>query len=308
MKIFKRTIIILVSIGLLFLYFYAPRFITEIKNPLIEIIKGKNNNEIRTCFESSQPNGKHIKFKSFDNIELSSYLTYSELDTAKGTIILLHGIRSNKECFIKLSKKLSTLGYNSIALDSRAHGQSEGVHCTFGVKEKKDISELINVLIYQENITNNIGIWGQSLGGAIGLQALATDKRIEFGIIESTFSDFKTITNDYFNYHAGFSFKPLTNFLVYRAGKIAEFNPKDAKPIKFCEKIDQPILIVHGDKDSRINIKYAKSNFARISSKEKEFVEVKNAHHLNVWKTGGDEYFNKLLRFIEKNTVGNKPL
>ena len=297
--------IVLTISGLLFLHFYAPRFITEIKNPIIETIKGNHLITTRPSFENNQLKGQYINFKSFDNVELSSYLTYSDLDTAKGTIILLHGIRSNKESFIELSKNLSTLGYNSIALDSRAHGKSNGTHCTFGVKEKKDISELINVLAKQENITENIGVWGQSLGGAIGLQAMGSDKRIKFGIIESTFSDFKTITNDYFNYHAGFNIKPLTNYLVYRAGKLAKFDTEDARPIKYCEKIEQPILIVHGNEDKRIDIKYAKDNFANISSNEKEFIEVKTANHLNVWKTGGENYFKRVMKFITKNTANN---
>lgn len=304
-KIFKRISVVLIISGLLFLHFYVPRFITEIRNPIVKIIKGKYLITASPSFENNNLKGKYINFKSFDNTELSSYLTNSELDTVKGTIILLHGIRSNKECFIELSEKLSKLGYNSIALDSRAHGMSKGIHCTFGVKEKKDISELINVLEKQEKITENIGIWGQSLGGAIGLQSIGYDKRIKFGIIESTFSDFKTITNDYFNYHAGFNIRPLTNYLVYRAGKIAEFNTEDAKPIKYCGKINQPILLVHGNKDKRINIKYAKENFERIESKEKEFIEIENANHLNVWKVGGKEYFEKVMKFIEENTVGN---
>ena len=172
-------------------------------------------------------------------------------------------------------------------------------------KEKKDICYLIIVIGKQESITENIGIWGQSLGGAIGLQAIGNDKRIKFGIIESTFSDFKTITNDYFSYHAGFNIRMLTNYLVYRAGKIAEFDPKDAKPIKYCENIEQPVLIIHGNKDKRINIQYAKNNFSKIPSSKKEFIEIENANHLNVWKTGGSKYFERVIKFIEENTVGN---
>jgi len=304
-KIFKRIFFVLTISGLLFLHFYVPRFITEIKNPLIQLIKGNYLITAVPIFENNELNGKYINFNSFDDAKLSSYLTYSSLDSVKGTIILLHGIRSNKESFIELSNKLSKLGFNSVALDSRAHGQSGGTHCTFGVKEKKDISELISVLSEKEGITENIGVWGQSLGGAIGLQALGNDKRIKFGIIESTFSDFKTITNDYFNYHAGFNIRPLTNYLVYRAGQIAEFDPNEAKPIKYCEKIEQPILIVHGNKDERINIQYGKDNFSKIPSIKKEFIEIKNANHLNVWKTGGDEYFEIIIKFIKENTVGN---
>lgn len=304
-KIFKRIFVVLIISGLLFLHFYAPRFITDIKNPIVQVIRGNHLITTSPNFENNQQIGKQINFKTFDNVELSSYLTYSRIDTIKGTIILLHGIRSKKECFTELSEKLSKLGYNSVALDSRAHGNSLGTHCTFGVKEKKDITELINVLAKQENITENIGVWGQSLGGAIGLQAMGNDKRIKFGIIESTFSDFKTITNDYFNYHVGFNIKLLTSYLVYRAGKIADFNPEDAKPKKNCKNITQPILIVHGSKDKRINIKYAKDNFAQLSSKNKEFIEIEDANHLNVWKVGGENYFKQVMEFIGKNTVGN---
>ncbi|WP_103867321.1 alpha/beta hydrolase [Aquimarina sp. I32.4] len=301
----KRAFILLVISGVLFLHFYIPRFITEIKNPLIETIKTKHI-IASTSFDTNKLKGKYIHFKSFDKTAFTSYLTYSNLDTVRGTIILLHGIRSNKESFVKLSKKLSLAGYNSIALDSRAHGQSGGTHCTFGVKEKKDISVLINLLNQQENITENIGIWGQSLGGAIALQSLGNDKRITFGVIESTFSDFKTITNDYFKYHVGFNIKPLTNYLIYRAGKIAGFDPDDARPITYCKKIEQPVLIVHGNKDKRINITYAKNNFANIPSTKKEFIEIKNANHLTVWKTGGDAYFNTTLEFIEESILRNQ--
>lgn len=304
----KRSIqllIITTVLGFLFLHFYVPRIITEIKNPLVQFIKGEKQSEATQNFKEKLPNAKYITFKSFDGAALSGYLNYSSTDIPKGTLILLHGIRSNKDHFINLSQQLSKLGYNTVALDSRAHANSKGVHCTFGVKERKDISKLITFLEQEEAITDNIGVWGQSLGGAIALQAMGTDSRIQFGIIESTFSDFKTITNDYFQYHLGFNIKPLTNYLVYRAGKIANFNPEDAKPIKYCKTISQPILVVHGNNDQRINIKYAKANFAQIPSTAKEFIEIKTANHLNVWEIGGDDYFSSVLKFITKNTLKN---
>jgi len=56
------------------------------------------------------------------------------------------------------------------------------------VREKKDGLERIIALENDDDINQNIGILGRSLTGAIGLQALGSDKRIRFGIIESTFS------------------------------------------------------------------------------------------------------------------------
>ncbi|MUU77606.1 alpha/beta hydrolase [Winogradskyella endarachnes] len=302
-KILKRIIVIIVIFGVLITHFIIPRLITEIRNPVVNLI---NRNKVKTAKITLNDN-KDIKRKdliitSFDSINLSGRLSFSSLDSTKGTIILLHGIRSNKEAFLELSTFLAQNGFNSFALDSRAHGESEGQFCTFGVNEKQDVKNVIDYLINKEQL-NNIGIWGQSLGGAIGLQAMGFDKRIKFGIIESTFSDFRSIVHDYFQLNVGFSYKPFSNYLVNRAADIANFNVNDANPLLYCKKITQPIIVVHGTKDDRININYGKANFLNIKSKNKEFLEVENANHLNVWKTGGTAYFEKLLQFLNKNSV-----
>ncbi|MFT5055883.1 MAG: esterase/lipase [Pseudoalteromonas distincta] len=75
--------------------------------------------------------------------------------------------------------------------------------------------------------------------------------------------------------------------------------------LNIAKNIEQPILIIHGNKDKRINIQYAKSNFSKIPSSKKEFIEIENANHLNVWKIGGSKYFERVITFIEENTVGN---
>lgn len=284
----------------LFVHFYLPRFITEIKNPFVVFFEEKKKRKSFNNVKEFQ--GKYIKFRSFDKSVLTGYLTYSELETVKATIIFLHGIGSQKESFVDFSKEVAKRGYNAVALDLRAHGESDGDHCTFGVRERKDISKLLDFLRDEENITGAIGIWGQSLGGAIGLQTMGCDKRVKFGVIESTFTDFKTITNDYFKMHLKFNIPLFTNYLVDRVGKIVGFIPKDAAPKEYCKKITQPILLVHGNEDVRINIKYAHQNYKNLPLEtQKYFLEIKGAHHLNVWEIGGDAYFKKVFKFIEKS-------
>lgn len=299
-RFFKVCLMGIVLSAILFNHFYAPRFITEIRNPLVLLIKGSQQSVEGPSFEDTHLDGKIINFDSSDGVQLCSYLTYSSIDTVNGTIILLHGIRSSKEYFIGLSKRLSEVGYHTVALDLRAHGHSEGQHCTYGVKEKQDVSQLVNVLASKENLSQNIGIWGHSLGGAVALQVLAIDKRIKFGIVESAFSDYSTIVNDYFDYNAGFNFRPLTDYLVARSGKIAGFDPDDARPSYHSTQIDQPMLVVHGNKDARINIKYGRENFNNLQSKDKTFLEVEDANHIDVWKVGGKPHFEKVMQFINR--------
>lgn len=280
---------IILFLGILFLHFYIPRIITEIKGPLIQ-----------AGFEEiNLPEGIQKKyFTTFDGLEQCYNLRFGQQSITKGTIILLHGIRSRKEHFITLSNLLSLKGYNTVALDLRAHGESEGTHCTFGVKEKQDVAYLIDEL-NTLGIVDKIGIWGQSLGGAVALQATSFDSRINYAIVESTFIDLATITADYMQLNLGFSSELLTNYLVCRAGKIAGFKPDLASPLIECKSITVPVLIVHGNKDKRIKIAYGKANYKNLNTKNKKFLEVEGATHLNVWEVGGEEYFKKVFNFLE---------
>jgi len=288
------SLVLLFSLLFFILYFYAPKIIVKI-NREVSALKHAPG------FETNNILGKEVEIKSFDGLLLNAYLTHSILEEVKGTIILLHGIRAQKELFVLQSKILAQNGFHSIALDLRAHGKSQGQYCSFGVKEKKDISTLIDYLEKENIASENIVIWRKSLGGAIALQAMEKDKRIKCGIIESAFSDFKYIIHDYCKLFYGFNFWPLTHFLIYRAGKMASFSPKKASPKESCKKIEQPILLVHGNKDDRINIRYGKENFKHLLSKNKLFLEVQGGDHFNIWELEGSSYYQKIITFILNN-------
>jgi pimeloyl-ACP methyl ester carboxylesterase len=282
-------------------YFLVPKLMVEIRSPSVEV--EKKNRQIRYVEIGSQLKGRPIEYYSNDSLLLTAYLSESQTDSVKGTIILVHGIRGRKEYFIGLSQLLAERGYNAVLMDLRAHGQSEGRYCTFGVKEKWDIKELVDELKELEQETNSkvgtIGIWGQSLGGAVALQAMSIDSRIKFGVIESTVSNLESIAHDYLEYFMYYSFEYMSEFMVYRAGLLADFDPKLASPIKACTQINQPVFMVHGDHDKKIDIKYGKANFNALKSKKKKFVTVPGASHVSVWQDGGEDYFNMVFHFID---------
>jgi len=300
MKINGKNIGLIFILGLLFMHFYAPRFITEIQNPIIKTIRNlkgvKQNTELTAVF----PEGKLWTYKSEDHLNLNVFYNPTALDSVKGHIILVHGIRGDMNFLEPNIRYFSSLGYTTYTVDLRAHGKSEGQYCTFGVKEKQDLSNLINYLVEVEHLNlENLGIWAQSLGAAVALQSLAVDKRIQWGIVESTFSEFNTVVNDYFQLYLGFSNANFSNYLVKRAGAISSFNPDEAKPIEACSKITQPVLMIHGTEDDRINISNGKRNFQALASKNKSFFEVKGANHVNVWQLGDAHLKNEMNVFLK---------
>lgn len=300
LKILKFGFVTAILLGLLFIHFYVPRVITEIRNPLVNQLRSNVLSGGYTVNHKSRDAENTIRVTSFDGVELVGQMQYSVLDSSLGTVLLLHGIRSKKEYYNNFSKSLNQLGFNTLAIDLRAHGESGGKHCTFGVKERRDVSAFIDHLL-EKNPNQSVGIFGQSLGGAIALQALGTDKRLTFGVVESTFSEFRSITHDYFKYHIGFGVPFFTNYLVDRAGSIADFDPDDASPFKYSSQIVQPVLMVHGTEDHRIDIHYGKSNFSQLSVERSEFISVEKAGHLNVWSFGGKTYMEQVQKFMLDN-------
>ena len=218
----------------------------------------------------------------------------------KATLILVHGIGGAKEHFFPLAKRLTKDGYNALVMDNRAHGASDGAYATYGFKEKHDISLLVNYLKEQDPYIK-IGIWGSSMGGAIAIQAMEHDPRIEFGVVESTFLNLEQIVYDYQKrFSAGIGLRFLTDYVIERAGVLAGFDPKKVSPENAIKKIAQPMFLAHGDEDERIAFAYGEKLFKNLAAKDKTFELVPGAGHLNLGAIGGEQYYKKVLSFIER--------
>jgi len=237
-----------------------------------------------------------------DSIQLKGYWIKNDAIPPKSIIIFAHGIGGCKEHFLNLSKHLLNMGIESVLIDSRAHGKSSGQYTTYGFKEKKDIAQVVD-FIKKENNTTPIGIWGNSMGGAIAIQSLAYDPRIQFGIIESTFTDLRTILYDYQKaVTLGILFKPLCNIALNEAGKIADFDPHLVSPITDVQQITQPILMAHGKKDKKIKFSYGKALFKKLQTTDKQFITVENGGHFDLAEKGGETYQKAIRDFLIRHS------
>lgn len=242
-----------------------------------------------------------LELSSEEGLKLIGYQVDSNIDSTKAAIILIHGIGSCKEHFLQLSKRLADKGIMTLVFDGRAHGESGGQYCTYGYHEKKDISKMVSYI--KDNYPElPIGVWGASLGGAIAIQALEYDERINFGIIESTFAELDQITYDYMKrLLKGIGNRTASDFALKKAGEIAQFNPKEVSPIASVTNIEQPVIIAHGDADSNISYHYGEQLYEQLKSKHKEFIKVEGADHYNLSAIGGEKFYHQMMSFIESS-------
>lgn len=91
---------------------------------------------------------------------------YSKTDsTAKGTVILVHGILANKGMVIAEAGQFRDMGYNVMLIDLRGHGNSGGNSTTMGVKETEEVKKAYDLIVSKGE--KNIFLWGISMGAVI---------------------------------------------------------------------------------------------------------------------------------------------
>lgn len=289
LKYLKRTLKIIAVLILIFsiaFYFLAPHAIVK-----IIALSQKEINSI--TYKKNSPKDysyiyQNISFRSFDSSKMQAYFIQSP-KYSKHTIIMLPS-----------SQSFVNHGYNVVLLDLRAHGQSEGKYCTYGDREKRDISKLIDKLSEIDS-NQNFAIYAHSLGGAIALQSMEFDKRIKCGIIESTFQDLNSVVFAYMNRILYYVPKFLSDHLLQKAGNIAEFDPNKINISKSAKNINQAVFIAHGSEDKNINISNSYIIYNNLASKNKELYIVQGANHFNIHYFEGKKYMDKIFNFLENN-------
>ncbi len=175
---------------------------------------------------------------------------------ARGCLILLHGINSNKRDALEPGRRFAEHGYRAILVDLRAHGSSSGQWTSFGVHESRDLKQLIDALTAQGVIDGPIGMWAPSLGGAVAIQLAAIDDRVKAVVSLDTFASLRAIAPRYVRRYLpgiGWFFREDTiQAALNEAGQIADFDPDDASPLRAIARTRCPVLLVHGSADEHI--------------------------------------------------------
>lgn len=215
------------------------------------------------------------------------------------TVILLHGISSSKDGYAGLARLFCENGFRVVAFDSRGHGRSQGGCCTYGWHEKRDVSLIIDE-IRKTDSGARIGIFGNSMGGAIALQAMAEDPRIECGVIESTFADFPEAACLRAESFTGFRVDPIVYPVLWRAAGQGHWEPSAVRPEESAKSIDRPVLLSHGTEDEVFPISHGERIFRNLRSSSKEWLPVRGGRHFGLGEVVGPEYEQRQIVFFKK--------
>jgi len=160
----------------------------------------------------------------------------------RGAIVYLHGVADNRGSGASIADHFVPRGFDVVAYDSRAHGESEGDACTYGYYEKLDLGRVLD----QIAIPGPVVLLGTSLGAAVALQAAAQDARVTVVVTVATFSDLRTVA---FERAPFFASKGNIEGAFAIAEELAKFKVDEVSPVLAAAKIKIPVLLLHGEAD-----------------------------------------------------------
>jgi len=185
-------------------------------------------------------------------------------------------------------------GFDVLAYDSRAHGESPGDICTYGFFEKLDLHHVLDSVG-----SGPIVLLGTSLGAAVALQEAAMDPRVTTVIAAETFADLRTVATE----RAPFFFTPG---IVARAFQMAEqqgrFQVDAVSPEAAASKIRISVLLVHGAADAATPPEHSRRVLAALAG-SKRLILVPGAGHNESLR---GEVWPEIERWLE-DVLGARP-
>ncbi len=191
------------------------------------------------------------------------------------------------------------VGFNTLLVDQRSHGASDGHVITFGVLERYDCLDWTNYAVERFGRDVRIILTGISMGAATVLMASDLDlpENVVGIIADSPYSSPKEILQKVCK-DIGIAPKPIYPFLWIGALVFGRFRIRGGA-IESVKGAHVPILILHGEGDGFVPCEMSHRIVAECAS-DASFEGFEGADHCLGYVVDPAKYEETILSFVEK--------
>lgn len=249
-----------------------------------------------------------ISFKSKkDNVVLNGWWIPAQSDkilkVSDKTVIFSHGYGDNRALYdisvMNLAKRLNLEGYNVLAFDFRAEGESQGKFVSVGEFEKYDLLAAIDFAKNNKS-SKKINLIGWSMGATTSLLAAADSNDVQAVVADSPFAKLKDYLSENLPYWSGLPDKPFTNVILSFLPIMRGVNLENVDATKAVSKFEnKPLLLIHSKDDKAIPY----SNTERIyEASDKKFTQkwiTEKADHIRSYLIEKENYEDRIVNFFK---------
>jgi fermentation-respiration switch protein FrsA (DUF1100 family) len=242
------------------------------------------------------PELQPLRFRSASGVDLSAWFVRGR--DGAGAILLLHGVRENKQTMLARARFLHRLGFSLLLPDLQAHGESTGERITFGYREAADVAASVRKL--QELAPRErLGALGRSLGAAAIVFSEA-QPLLAASVLESLYPSIDAAVANRLRIRFGALGPWLAPLLLVQIEPRLGVRPEQLRPIDRLARFRHPVLLVHGTEDRHTPLDEAERMLAALPA-EKESFFVAGAAHLDLHRAAGEAYEQRIGSFFARH-------
>lgn len=186
------------------------------------------------------------------------------LGSSRGIAVLLHGYAGEKSHVLDEARALRAFGYESLLLDFRGSGGSDGFETTVGFKEAEDVAAAVS-LARTLAPGKPVLVYGKSMGAAsamraVGVLGVAPDSMV----LEAAFDTLLNTTARRFTL-MGLPPWPFGRLLLMWGGFRAGFSPALHNPMDYAKGVRCPTLLLQGAHDKYVSVADAERILANLA-------------------------------------------
>lgn len=244
-----------------------------------------------------------VEVEAKDGIMLAGTYVSAGQD-AHRTVILLHGLYSNRSMMVPLIPMYQKMGYNVLLVDLRGHGESGGEHTMWGMKEVDDLDAWMEWLKARDPRVL-VGMHGISLGAAMSLLYSGTDngQNLLFYVADSSYADLLSLGKEKVYAWSGDERMLMSMDLINPFFQAAMFIHTgkllyQIEPIDAVAHAKAPILFIHGANDALVPPSAARALGDACTSNRKEIRIFEGASHAMAYGTNPAAYREIVQKFV----------
>lgn len=229
------------------------------------------------------------------------YARYYHVQDGAPLQIQIHGYHGNPlRDFCGGHKIAREAGHNTLVIDQRCHGKSDGHTITFGIRERQDCLCWIHYALDRFGKETQIFLSGVSMGAATVLMASELDlpKNVIGIIADCPYSSPEAIIRKV-SKDMGLPPKVMFPFVRLGARIYGRFNINEASAVTAVRNAKVPILLLHGDDDRFVPCDMSQEIFDACKSR-KRLEYFSGAGHAISYIVETEKYEKIVSEFIEE--------
>jgi pimeloyl-ACP methyl ester carboxylesterase len=225
------------------------------------------------------------------------------------TVLLVHGYADAKVGAIAWAPLWHSLGYHILAVDLRAHGESDGTDVTAGYFERHDLSQVIDQLRAQRPAeTRHVALFGISLGAAVVTAVASLRDDLTAVILECPYADYLTAVTA----HADLMGMPGPSFVrraLHRAQQLTGADFSAVAPVKLIPQAKCPVMVISAGQDPLVagSLPLLEAAVAQRTDGSL-FWEIEGAYHVEGLLADADAYRWRIETFLAGAAGGPAPV